>query len=81
MQPEQILSSDLLDILFANRNKSYGAYLLRRGYNKRLTKSLFITGVITALALTAFYSSGKPAAPGTSSPFRGNQTIYNTSNR
>jgi periplasmic protein TonB len=58
MQPEQINSSDLLDILFADRNKSYGAYILRRGYNKRLAKALIITAVIIVLALVAYYFSG-----------------------
>lgn len=59
MLPEQILSSDLLDILFADRNKSYGAYPLRKGYNKRLTKSLFMTGAIILLALTVYYTNGE----------------------
>ena len=30
----------MLDILFDQRNKSYGAYLLRRNYNQRLAISL-----------------------------------------
>ena len=34
------LPEDVLDILFANRNKEYGAYLLRRGYPHRLQKSI-----------------------------------------
>jgi periplasmic protein TonB len=60
MLPEQIMSSDLLDILFADRNKSYGAYPLRREYNKRLTKALVLTGVLVGVALIGYYSSGKP---------------------
>lgn len=36
MQPEKILESDSLDILFEHRNKEYGAYDLRKKYNKRL---------------------------------------------
>ncbi|GAO41498.1 TonB family protein [Flavihumibacter petaseus] len=40
MKPETILRSDLLDILFENRNKTYGAYDLRRHYNERLRWSL-----------------------------------------
>ncbi|MBL7697894.1 MAG: energy transducer TonB [Chitinophagaceae bacterium] len=63
MQPEQILSSDLLDILFADRNKSYGAYPLRKGYNKRLTIALFVTGIIVTLSLSGFYLSGKAELP------------------
>lgn len=45
MIPEKILQTDLLDILFENKNKSYGAYLLRRHYAVHLTKALFITAV------------------------------------
>ncbi|MEO6330260.1 MAG: hypothetical protein ABIO55_15105, partial [Ginsengibacter sp.] len=40
MNSKSILNSNLLDIIFNNRNKSYGAYVLRRDYNKRLLKSL-----------------------------------------
>jgi periplasmic protein TonB len=42
MQPELILQSDVLDIIFENRNKEYGAYELRSQYDKRLKKSLVI---------------------------------------
>lgn len=42
MTNNEILQADLLDILFEYRNKSYGAYTLRRYYNKRLLKSLGI---------------------------------------
>lgn len=37
MQTNQILQADVLDIIFENRNKMYGAYDLRKTYNKRLT--------------------------------------------
>lgn len=37
MLPQQIAQADFLEILFDDRNKSYGAYLLRKGYNKRLS--------------------------------------------
>jgi len=40
MKPETILNADLLDILFENRNKDYGAYDLRRAYQKRLLKAV-----------------------------------------
>ncbi len=33
---------DMLDIIFANRNKAYGAYQLRRAYNKYLGRALGI---------------------------------------
>lgn len=40
MTNKEILQSDLLDIIFENRNKDYGAYALRRGYNTRLLTAL-----------------------------------------
>lgn len=43
MKPEMILQSNLLDIIFENRNKEYGAYTLRAGYNSRLYKAMFFT--------------------------------------
>ena len=36
MTNKEILGANLLDIIFENRNKDYGAYALRRGYNHRL---------------------------------------------
>lgn len=36
MTSQEILQSDVLDILFENRNKHYGAYSLRRFYNHRM---------------------------------------------
>lgn len=40
MQPDHILRSDLLDILFEGRNKAYGAYDLRKHYANHLYKAL-----------------------------------------
>lgn len=40
MTNKEILHANLLDIVFDNRNKEYGAYALRRGYNKRMLLSL-----------------------------------------
>lgn len=42
MKPATILQSDILDIIFENRNKEYGAYFLRRYYNSRLAMALLI---------------------------------------
>ncbi len=50
MKPEVILHADMLDILFENRNKSYGAYALRREYPRELLKGLIVTGGIVCLA-------------------------------
>lgn len=40
MKPESILHADILDIIFENRNKEYGAYELRTHYNERLIRSM-----------------------------------------
>ncbi|MBC8051859.1 MAG: TonB family protein [Sphingobacteriaceae bacterium] len=37
-----IYQTEWLDLVFENRNKSYGAYELRQNYNKRLVRSLMI---------------------------------------
>lgn len=49
MTAEKILQSDILDILFEDRNKLYGAYELRRTYHRRLKQG--IGGMILAIAL------------------------------
>ncbi len=43
MKSNIILQADILDIIFDNRNKNYGAYTLRKFYNNRLYKALAIT--------------------------------------
>ncbi len=48
MKSALILHSDLLDILFENRNKDYGAYTLRKYYHIRLYKSLAIIFFLAA---------------------------------
>lgn len=51
MEANKILSADLLDIVFEGRNKEYGAYELRRTYNRRITRALIITASVAGLAL------------------------------
>lgn len=43
MEPNKILQADLLDIVFEGKNKDYGAYELRKRYNKRISMALIIT--------------------------------------
>jgi protein TonB len=43
MLPEKILNSSFLDLLFDNKNKAYGAYELRKNYNKRMLQSIAFT--------------------------------------
>ncbi|HXB35809.1 MAG TPA: hypothetical protein VNV35_20425, partial [Puia sp.] len=42
MEPNQIKDADILDILFDGRNKEYGAYELRKTYNRRMVKSMVV---------------------------------------
>jgi len=48
MEARQIIQADYLDILFAGRNKKYGAYKLRKTYFKRLWTALAVTLLISA---------------------------------
>ena len=49
MKAESIMQSHLLDIIFENRNKEYGAYPLRMNYSKRLFQSIFIMLAIVTI--------------------------------
>lgn len=51
MEANKILSADILDIVFENRNKAYGAYELRKTYNRRIVRALVITASVALLAL------------------------------
>ena len=51
MEANKILSADLLDLVFEGRNKEYGAYALRRQYNKRIMLALIITATIALIAV------------------------------
>lgn len=53
MEANKILSADVLDLIFEGKNKEYGAYELRKTYNRRITRALIITASVAALALVA----------------------------
>jgi protein TonB len=53
MEINKIQSADILDIVFDGRNKEYGAYELRKSYNRRIRNSLIGTFLICALLLVA----------------------------
>lgn len=57
MEAKQILKSDFLDILFEGKNQKYGAYELRRQYQKRLGKALMVTIAIVLLFIIFFVVS------------------------
>lgn len=54
MEATQLLQSNLLDILFEGKNKSYGAYELRVHYKRRLIISIFIILSISILFCSIF---------------------------
>ncbi len=60
MKTELILKSDVLDILFENRNKDYGAYNLRKFYDNRLMKSVGVMiGLVIVLSAFTFIPKKK----------------------
>jgi protein TonB len=71
MEATQVLKSDFLDLLFEGKNQKYGAYALRRGYQKRLGEALLVTIAVVGLFILFFVVAGylrkhdavKPAPP------------------
>jgi len=53
METNKILDADVLDIIFEGRNKQYGAYELRKTYNKRLIVALIVMLVVCVFAVAA----------------------------
>ena len=59
MEANKILSADLLDLVFEGRNKEYGAYELRKTYNRRITRALLITATVALLALLGSFLANR----------------------
>ena len=57
MEANKILNADILDIIFEGKNKSYGAYELRKTYNSRIVKALIAMGVLLVLLIGGFLLS------------------------
>jgi protein TonB len=57
MEVNKILNADVLDIIFEGRNKEYGAYDLRKTYNKRLVKAIIGTACVIALLFVGYFLS------------------------
>ena len=53
MEAKEILHADVLDILFDGRNKAYGAYALRRTYNRRLYYGLAGSALVCLMFIVA----------------------------
>ncbi|HTE13075.1 MAG TPA: energy transducer TonB [Chitinophagaceae bacterium] len=58
MEAGHILSADVLDIIFDARNKDYGAYDLRKNYQRRLMKALVITLLLVILICLTYVLLG-----------------------
>jgi periplasmic protein TonB len=66
MNGEQIMKSEVIDIIFEHKNKAYGAYYLRRFYNRRLNKALLIMlAVVVVLSAFTFLPEKKVAVEDT----------------
>ena len=57
---------DFDDLIFENRNKAYGAYLIRRGYNSAVVISIFAASLIvsTIILIPYFQTLGRLHHPG-----------------
>ncbi len=62
MKPESILHADMLDILFENRNKEYGAYELRKHYNGRLKRAMAAVVIVMILFVGIYYWTNRFSA-------------------
>lgn len=57
MEVNKILNADILDIIFEGRNKEYGAYELRKTYNKRLVTALISMAALCVLMFGGYFLS------------------------
>lgn len=68
MEPNTILTADLLDIIFEGKNNAYGAYQLRKSYNNRLLRAVSAMALICILFfITQLFASDQQ--PSTASMF------------
>jgi len=59
MEISNLLTADVLDIIFDGRNKEYGAYELRRSYKRRLALSIIVMLLVMLLLFIGFTFAGK----------------------
>jgi len=62
MEANKIMNADILDIVFEGRNKEYGAYELRKTYNKRLLFALVGMVLLCVLIFVGYFVSNVIAA-------------------
>lgn len=53
MDPQKVLQVPLDDIVFEGRNQAYGAYFLRKIYNRHLFRALLVAGLFSVVAIAA----------------------------
>ena len=65
MTNEEILRADLIDIIFEKRNKDYGAYAIRWGYNHRLLTAMgaALSVILLFVFINAFGKKNVSSAP------------------
>jgi periplasmic protein TonB len=63
MDVNKILNADILDIIFEGRNKEYGAYDLRKTYNKRLIRAILGTVLVILLLFAGYLISNLNGGP------------------
>ena len=79
MNAETILQSDILDILFENRNKQYGAYQLRKEYDKRLLKAILaILSIVLLFFVWNFLNSKRNAEANGLTPITSDTAVHLT---
>lgn len=59
MEINKILNADVLDIIFEGRNKEYGAYELRKTYNKRILFAIVGMVAFVVILLAGYYISNR----------------------
>ena len=62
MEVNKILSADILDLIFEGKNKEYGAYELRKTYNKRMTISIIGMLALVALMFLGYFIANRVEA-------------------
>jgi len=63
MDVNKILNADILDIIFEGRNKEYGAYDLRKTYNKRIIRAIAGTLIVIVLMFAGYLISNLNGGP------------------
>lgn len=63
MEVNKILNADILDIIFEGKNKEYGAYELRKTYNKRILYAIMGTAIIIVLLFIGYFLSNIQGGP------------------